>query len=85
MQNWLQLSACLYIFSFTTIKWWVPSDIGQISLLNKTYVDSAGSVILLPGTTFLHINGGVGRLLYFEAARRTQKITLKMHLQINLL
>ena len=41
MQNWLQLSVCLYIFFFTTSEWWVPSDVGQISLLNKTHVQPA--------------------------------------------
>ena len=41
MQNWLQLSVCLYIFFFTISKWWVPSDVGQISLLNKTHVQPA--------------------------------------------
>ena len=33
--------SCLYIFFFTTSKWWVPSDVGQISLLNKTHVPPA--------------------------------------------
>ena len=41
MQNWLQLIVCLYIFFFTTSKWWVPSDVGQISLLNNTHVPPA--------------------------------------------
>ena len=54
MQNWLQLSVCLYIFFFTTSKWWVPSDVGQISLLNKTHVQ--------PATPLFFYSGYVGKV-----------------------
>ena len=74
MQNWLQLSVCLYIFFFTTSKWWVPSDVGQISLLNKTHVPPA------PPPPFQIIKP-YGKFLYI-VNHKNQKRPLMLHVRM---
>ena len=75
MQNWLQLSVCLYIFFFTTSKWWVPSDVGQISLLNKTLADVPPAS---PPPPFIK---PYGKFLYI-VNHKNQKRPLMLHVRM---